>query len=397
MLAGYVQVFEQICQAVGFAHARGVIHRDLKPANVMVGEFAEVQVMDWGLAKLLGDGGPSRESPAAISSEQAAASLGRAASALETVSWRPDQTPSGEALTQSGAILGTPSYMAPEQARGEAVDARADVFSLGRILATILVNAPAYSGTTTGEILSQAVRGDARHTLARVQACGADAELISITTACLAPAAGVIEGATAAAQRRRRWIEVFGVDRIPNPFDNSLGSVHARWIRRRCMPVNRDLFGLGQNHELQTHELLRREGAGQLGVEEQLLGAVLDLVGRIAAAAGFPVADHQLIRLLHDQIHSAEQVGEARNDCAPERLLDGQDASSGLGSGAEGKRLQHACGEFIEGRRVLVLGKADRPYVILPTPLVLGQQLLGTRRGLPFEQPAKVVLDRPVD
>src|SRR5206468_1530582 len=107
-----LQVFEQVCHAVGFAHSQRIIHRDLKPANVMTGSFGEVQVMDWGLARTL-DG----ELP-------------------EVDGRRCEQAKS----TRSGEPKGTPAYMPPEQARGDwrRVDARADVFALGGILTAIL-------------------------------------------------------------------------------------------------------------------------------------------------------------------------------------------------------------------------------------------------------------------
>ncbi len=89
-------IFEQICRAVGFAHARGIIHRDLKPANVMVGAFGEVQVMDWGLAKSVG---------------------GHEADAVDTAR-AVVAAPTGTAETIAGQVKGTPAYMAPEQARG---------------------------------------------------------------------------------------------------------------------------------------------------------------------------------------------------------------------------------------------------------------------------------------
>jgi eukaryotic-like serine/threonine-protein kinase len=101
----FVAVFEQVCQALAFAHAHNVIHRDLKPANVMVGNFGEVQVMDWGLAKVLG----ARVAPAGDSDETRA----------ETVIHGLRES-DGE-FTEAGSILGTPAFMPPEQAIG-AVD-----------------------------------------------------------------------------------------------------------------------------------------------------------------------------------------------------------------------------------------------------------------------------------
>jgi len=108
-----LRVLQRVCEAVGFAHARGVIHRDLKPENVMVGEFGEVLVMDWGVAKIRGIPEPAAE----------------------------HSSPShhhGE-LTDPGTGLGTPGYMAPEQAvSADRADERADVYALGALLALVL-------------------------------------------------------------------------------------------------------------------------------------------------------------------------------------------------------------------------------------------------------------------
>jgi serine/threonine protein kinase len=112
-----LRVFRQVCDAVAFAHASGVIHRDLKPQNVMLGAFGEVLVLDWGVAKARGVAEPTP--PAAVAS---AAREGA----------------SGD--TTTGTVLGTPGYMAPEQLVGSAlaVDERADLYGLGGILYFLL-------------------------------------------------------------------------------------------------------------------------------------------------------------------------------------------------------------------------------------------------------------------
>jgi serine/threonine protein kinase len=123
----FVAVFERVCQAVAYAHAHQVIHRDLKPGNVMVGSFGEVQVMDWGLAKVLTE----KAAPAADTD------LGETVGGTIIHGSDPD---SDGSFTQAGSILGTLAYMPPEQAAGEIgkVDQRSDVFGLGAILTVIL-------------------------------------------------------------------------------------------------------------------------------------------------------------------------------------------------------------------------------------------------------------------
>jgi eukaryotic-like serine/threonine-protein kinase len=172
----FLGIFEAIAQTVAYAHARDVIHRDLKPSNVMVGSFGEVQVMDWGLAKVLPRGGVADDSSAGLVAKQdTVISTGRSGSD------DPD-------LSLAGSILGTPSYMAPEQARGEIdrVDERADVFSLGSFLCEILTGQPAFLGRSSGEIQRKAALGDLADAMTRLDACGADVDLVALTKDCLA-------------------------------------------------------------------------------------------------------------------------------------------------------------------------------------------------------------------
>jgi serine/threonine-protein kinase len=164
-LPRFLQIFEQICQTLGYAHSRGIIHRDLKPSNVMVGAFGEVQVMDWGIAKRLSKASAGRQSWGEEDS-------------------RPDG-PLAPGQTQPGAVLGTWAYMAPEQARGEIerIDERCDVFGLGAILCMILTDHPPYDRTSARDL---ATRADLTPALERLGGCGADRELIELATGCLA-------------------------------------------------------------------------------------------------------------------------------------------------------------------------------------------------------------------
>ncbi len=169
-----LSIFEKICQAVAYAHSKRVIHRDLKPHNVMVGKFGEVQVMDWGLAKVLTPGDAPTEPEEKTDA---------AGTRIVTES----DTPSD--LSRAGSGMGTPAYMPPEQALGEwdTVDERADVFALGSILCEILTGQPAYSGTDGNEVYRRAKRGDMTEALQRLQQCGADAALTVLCHECLSP------------------------------------------------------------------------------------------------------------------------------------------------------------------------------------------------------------------
>jgi tetratricopeptide (TPR) repeat protein len=178
----FLQIFLQVCQTVAFAHSRGVIHRDLKPSNVMVGSFGEVLVMDWGLAKVLPRGGLADETRATQASRE------RGRPERDPTEIRTVRAGSGSD-TAAGSVLGTPGYMPPEQAGGEVdkLDERADVFGLGAILCTVLTGTPPYQADTPEAVRLMAIRGQVADAFARLDGCGADAELVTLCRRCLSP------------------------------------------------------------------------------------------------------------------------------------------------------------------------------------------------------------------
>jgi serine/threonine-protein kinase len=171
-LSRYLAVVLQVAQALAYAHVKGVIHRDLKPANIMVGAFGEIQVMDWGLAKVLPhDTAIQEQSSREHQDDGTFIRTARSSSTAEI------------------SLLGTPAYMPPEQANGgfANLDRRADVFAMGAILCEILTGQPPYVGQSAEEVLRRATNVDLADANARLEASGADAELIALTRACLSP------------------------------------------------------------------------------------------------------------------------------------------------------------------------------------------------------------------
>ena len=156
-------IFQQVCNAIGFGHSRGVIHRDIKPSNVMIGEYGETLVLDWGVAKVLG---AEEDDP------------GEHVSTVRSES---------DDATMMGIITGTPAYMPPEQAAGkiDRIDPRSDVYSLGALLYEILVGRPPFRGRNPREILKAVILQPPRRPSERAPERNIPARLEEICLKCL--------------------------------------------------------------------------------------------------------------------------------------------------------------------------------------------------------------------
>ncbi|WP_419189146.1 tetratricopeptide repeat protein [Stieleria marina] len=278
-----IGIFEQICQTVAYAHSRGVIHRDLKPANIMVGAFGEVQVMDWGLAKVLPTGG--------VADEKKAKKTQQGQSIIQTMrsvgSDIPGSFGSTGSETQMGSVMGTPAYMPPEQALGEIdqLDQRADVFGLGAILCEILTGKPPYVGENGSQVYRMASRGKLDDAFTRLNACAADTKLITLAKHCLElePAnrpkdASVLAGRTTAylesVEQKLRDSELAKVD----------AQVRAEELRRRqrlaytagAAIVATLLIGISAS----LWQMFRANTAEQLAREETARATVAELLAK---------------------------------------------------------------------------------------------------------------------
>jgi eukaryotic-like serine/threonine-protein kinase len=149
--------FGSVCLAVDFAHRRGIVHRDLKPDNIMLGEYGEVNVLDWGIAKLITEDEPEVARPSRI-----------------------ELPPDLAGATAPGGILGTPGYMAPEQLRGEPPTPASDVYALGTILFELLSLSKLHGGQTQQQVIQSTLFGAGESAVMRAADADVPPELLAI-------------------------------------------------------------------------------------------------------------------------------------------------------------------------------------------------------------------------
>ncbi|MCC6143635.1 MAG: protein kinase [Candidatus Hydrogenedentes bacterium] len=201
--------FLDVCHAVAYAHSQGVIHRDLKPQNIMIGEFAETVVIDWGLALDM-----------------------RACQAEMAV--RPRRGHEAESDSPFADAMGTPAYMAPEQALGQhdRVSERSDIYALGAVLYKLLTGATPFKGTTTDDVLEKVVRESPRP-VSELEP-GVPPELVAVCTRAMAknPTAR-FPSVLALAEE----IERFQAGALLRSYRYNAKEYFLRWLKRNTAPV----------------------------------------------------------------------------------------------------------------------------------------------------------------
>jgi serine/threonine-protein kinase len=228
--------YDSVCLAVDFAHVHGVVHRDLKPANIMLGHFGEVYVLDWGIARV------------------GAADPGDVALARSGESFAIDTAGDGNAKTEVGALMGTLGYMAPEQVRGDALDARADVYALGAILFELLALAPLHPGPSATAIVTSTLTGsDARPSVrAPDREVPPELEAICVRATALAP-----EGRYASARELHDAVEQFLDGDRDLEMRAKMATGHAR---AAAEAADRSMVAVGKASDAERSAALREVG-----------------------------------------------------------------------------------------------------------------------------------------
>jgi eukaryotic-like serine/threonine-protein kinase len=313
-------------EALAYAHSMRIVHRDLKPGNVLVGEFGETVVIDWGLAREIDRQDGDRDAPR--------------------------HTPSRGDLTQVGAVMGTPCFMSPEQAAGENVDARTDVYALGAILYNLLAGAPPYFDESIKDDVEKLVEAGLERPPTPIgkRAPDAPADLRAIVERAMArPADARYPSAREMAEELRRFEAGQLIAR-----KYTLPELLGRWLRRHRTAVVVGLIAIVALGAVATAAVVnlaasraaeraaRRAAESAQRESDATLGALLEANGRDALAAGD--RDRALAHLAKAYVRGRDTVGlrhmlpnAAREVVLRQHSLDAGGAIDALGFQADGR------------------------------------------------------------
>jgi serine/threonine-protein kinase len=358
--------FLDVCNAIEYAHSRGVIHRDLKPANIILGRHGETLVVDWGLAKVVGRADPS------VGEQTIAPSS------------------SGSSETLPGSALGTPAYMSPEQARGDLsrLGPRSDVYCLGATLYCLLTGRPPFEGEDVGAILKAVQEGRFPRPSRFEPALDKALEAV-----CLKAMAGVPEDRyrtpRALADDLDRWMAEEPVDAWPEPFARRA----RRWARRHRTAVTSlvasmlvALIGTATVLTVQTHANGRLEQANRdlTRANDRATKANEDLISaNEREKQRFDLAV-EAIKLFHGDVSEDLLLKEKQFEGLRSRLLNGAanfyGRLEGLLKGQTDRESRAELGKAYED-----LGELTGKIGDQPAALAVHRKALAVRRGLASE------------
>ncbi len=323
--------FITVCQAVEFAHRSGVLHRDLKPANIMLGEFGETLLVDWGMAKILGQdeepGGDVVSAVEALLPDAPGDGQASAASAQSTA-----RGPQAD-LTQTGQIRGTTAFMSPEQAAGKIheLTPASDIYGLGATLYQILTGKPPFEGSDLRHILGRVRAGDFPRPRKLAPAVPPALEAICLKAMALRPGQRY-PSARALADDLERWLADEPVSALPEPWTARAG----RWLRRhKALVTGAVVLLTAAVVALSASTVLIAEA--QQRTEQQRAAAA---AAEQQARAAFQDADHQrqLAVAAEQKIKGAlDKVEVARQDAERQRIkaVDSQEKEAEARAAAE--------------------------------------------------------------
>lgn len=228
-LAVLLDAFVAVCHAIAYAHSRKVLHRDIKGSNIVLGDFGEVFVLDWGLAKVMGEPDSSADTVRASASPEVTRVDPSQGNAAPRAAVTPSPSPD---VTAEGAVIGTPSYMAPELAEGFPASMGTDMYALGVLLYVLLTGHLPYDGQSTLEVLEKIKSGDPPRPRALNASAPAALETICLKAMARSPATRYGTAEELAADIRR-WRADEPVAAHAEPWTARLG----RWSRRHRTAV----------------------------------------------------------------------------------------------------------------------------------------------------------------